>query len=148
MNTETLLQLCEIVGGLCLFLLVIAGVRWLSDPSDDAAAGVSLGFEPRGEATLHPPATWLGEAENGAPVAGPEAASSHHFIVVCSYCHAIYKIADEHGILVAQCGDTLKVSHGICPECQPRVQAQLDRELDRLAPTPNSELQISNPALA
>lgn len=61
------------------------------------------------------------------------APSAHHFVVVCPYCHGIYKIADEHGVLVAQVGDTLKVSSGICPACEPRVQAELDRTLTALA---------------
>lgn len=150
MNPETLLQLCEIVGVLCLFLLVIAGVRWLSDPSDDAAAGVSLGqVSPAEDNFGHAPATWLGEAANGAPVAATESPTPdqvEHFIHVCCVCHKVTSLGvgtlrgqfREPGEVRA--GDELRVSHGYCPACEAKAHA----EIERLLPA----AQLSTPQLS
>lgn len=114
-------------------LALVAGIlftlHWLR--ADDAAAGIRLGqISPEEDSLQHQPG---GAHSRKLAQLASTTSPGHHFIVVCSYCHGIYKITDEHGVLVAQVGDTLKVSHGICPACEPRVQAELDRTLPALA---------------
>ncbi|KAF0176471.1 MAG: hypothetical protein FD161_3010 [Limisphaerales bacterium] len=144
---NTLLCLTLLAGIVLLALLLRRFLAWWK--ADDDAAGISLGFKPRGEATLHPPATWLGEAANGAPVAATESPTPdqvEHFIHVCCVCHKVTSLGvgtlrgqfREPGEVRA--GDELRVSHGYCPACEAKAHA----EIERLLPA----AQLSTPQLS
>lgn len=135
---------------LVLGLAVLWGFCVLARANDavDQDAHVSIGqISPEEDAFHHKP---LGAPDSDpACQAGLETgAPAKHFITVCCYCHGIYSI-EGHWRTCARLRirDTLKVSHGICPDCEPGVQAALDRDLAALSP--NSELRTPNsePAL-
>lgn len=71
---------------------LITALMLLRRSPDDAESGVSLGPD--------------------APAPAPPPAS--HFVAACMFCHRVLRGEP----ITVRAGDVLRVSHGICPECE------------------------------
>ncbi len=64
----------------------------------------------------------------------PEPPVSDHFISACAACHVVTRLRPSQRALTVHLGDTLKVSHGLCPICERKAHAEIDALLPAVKP--------------